>query len=163
MQKVFRTAHLRRHRVQQPSRPCLLHQIRRCTAPCVGLIDAAAYAEDVRNAELFLLGRDDEVLERLERRMQHGLRRRMDFEAAALYRDQIRALRGVRQTQFVASERGARRRYRGAGEPKPGVLCVNLVTVRGGLHRGDKIVLSRARRRLRRGAGAWKPSSASTT
>ena len=90
----------------------------------------------MRNAELFLLGRDDEVLERLERRMQ-AASEALDFEAAALYRDQIRALRGVRQTQFVASER-SRDVDIVALVSDAGVLCVNLVTVRGGLHRGDK-------------------------
>ncbi len=64
-------------------------------------------------------------------------RRRLDFEAAALYRDQIRALRGVRQTQFVASER-TRDVDIVALVSDAGLLCVNLVTVRGGLHRGDK-------------------------
>ena len=136
MQKVFRLRTCEDTVFSNRTRPCLLHQIRRCTAPCVGLIDAAAYAEDVRNAELFLLGRDDEVLERLERRMQ-AASEALDFEAAALYRDQIRALRGVRQTQFVASER-SRDVDIVALVSDAGVLCVNLVTVRGGLHRGDK-------------------------
>jgi excinuclease ABC subunit C len=136
MQKVFRLRTCEDTVFGNRTRPCLLHQIRRCTAPCVGLIDAAAYAEDVRNAELFLLGRDDEVLERLERRMQTASEA-LDFEAAALYRDQIRALRGVRQTQFVASER-SRDVDIVALVSNAGVLCVNLVTVRGGLHRGDK-------------------------
>src|SRR4029079_7446951 len=86
------------------SRPCLLHQIRRCSAPCVGLIDTASYADDVRNAELFLLGRDDEVLDKLDRQMQVAAEN-LAFETAAAYRDQIRALRGVRQTQFVSRER----------------------------------------------------------
>jgi excinuclease ABC subunit C len=136
MQKVFRLRTCEDTVFSNRTRPCLLHQIRRCTAPCVGLIDSAAYAEDVRNAELFLLGRDDEVLERLEGRM-HTASEALDFEAAALYRDQIRALRGVRQTQFVASER-ARDVDIVALASDGGVLCVNLVTVRGGLHRGDK-------------------------
>jgi excinuclease ABC subunit C len=136
MQKVFRLRTCEDTVFSNRTRPCLLHQIRRCTAPCVGLIDAVAYAEDVRNAELFLLGRDDEVLERLEQRMQSASDA-LDFEAAALYRDQIRALRGVRQTQFVASER-SRDVDIVALVNEGGVLCVNLVTVRGGLHRGDK-------------------------
>lgn len=136
MQKVFRLRTCEDTVFSNRTRPCLLHQIRRCTAPCVGLIDATAYAEDVRNAELFLLGRDDEVLERLEQRMQSASDA-LDFEAAALYRDQIRALRGVRQTQFVASER-SRDVDIVALVNGGGLLCVNLVTVRGGLHRGDK-------------------------
>lgn len=136
MQKVFQLRTCEDTVFANRSRPCLLHQIRRCTAPCVGAIDALAYAEDVRNAELFLQGRDDEVLDKLEQQMQEASER-LDFEAAAQYRDQIRALRGVRQTQFVASER-ARDVDIVALVSEGGVMCVNLVTVRGGIHRGDK-------------------------
>jgi excinuclease ABC subunit C len=136
LQKVFRLRTCEDTVFSNRSRPCLLHQIRRCTAPCVGLIDEASYAEDVRNAELFLLGRDDEVLAKLEERMQAAAGR-LDFEAAAIYRDQVRALRGVRQAQFVSSER-ARDVDIVALVAESGMLCVNLVTIRGGMHRGDK-------------------------
>ena len=136
LQKVFRLRTCEDTVFGNRSRPCLLHQIRRCTAPCVGLIDEASYAEDVRNAELFLLGRDDEVLARLEERMQAAAAQ-LDYEAAATYRDQVRALRGVRQTQFVSSEH-ARDIDIVALVAASGVLCVNLVTIRGGMHRGDK-------------------------
>jgi excinuclease ABC subunit C len=136
LQKVFRLRTCEDTVFSNRSRPCLLHQIRRCTAPCVGLIDEASYAEDVRNAELFLLGRDDEVLAKLEERMQAAAAG-LDYEAAAMYRDQVRALRGVRQAQFVTSER-ARDVDIVALVAGSGVLCVNLVTIRGGMHRGDK-------------------------
>ena len=104
MQKVFRLRTCEDTVFSNRSRPCLLHQIRRCTAPCVGLIDEAAMREDVRNAELFLLGRDDEVLESLEDRWSRR-RQDLEYERAAAYRDQIRALRGVRQKQFVSSDK----------------------------------------------------------
>ena len=136
MQKVFRLRTCEDTVFSNRSRPCLLHQIRRCSAPCVGLIDTAAYAEDVRNAELFLLGRDDEVLDKLDKQMQAAAEN-LAFETAAAYRDQIRALRGVRQTQFVSSER-ARDVDIVALAAESGMLCVNLVTIRGGMHRGDK-------------------------
>jgi len=136
MQKVFRLRTCEDTVFSNRTRPCLLYQIHRCTAPCVGLIDEAAYAEDVRNAELFLLGRDDEVLENLEARMQASSGA-LDFEVAALFRDQIRALRGVRQTQFVTSD-SARDVDIVAVVSAAGLMCVNLVTVRGGMHRGDK-------------------------
>ncbi len=136
MQKVFCLRTCEDTVFSNRSRPCLLHQIRRCTAPCVGLVSPEQYAEDVRNAELFLLGRDDEVLDKLEQAM-HQASERLDFEAAAMHRDQIRALRGVRQTQFVASER-ARDVDIVALVSASGVLCVNLATIRGGMHRGDK-------------------------
>jgi len=136
MQKVFRLRTCEDTVFSNRSRPCLLHQIRRCSAPCVGLIDTASYADDVRNAELFLLGRDDEVLDKLDRQMQAAAEN-LAFETAAAYRDQIRALRGVRQTQFVSSER-ARDVDIVALASDSGMLCVNLVTIRGGMHRGDK-------------------------
>src|SRR3954467_6690981 len=76
------------------SRPCLLHQIQRCTAPCTGRISAELYAEDVRNAELFLEGREDDVIRNMNLKMQAASEGR-HYEEAALYRDQVRALSRV--------------------------------------------------------------------
>src|SRR5215813_5190638 len=134
MQKVFRIRTCEDTVFANRSRPCLLHQIKRCTAPCVRLIEEGPYADDVRNAELFLLGRDDEVLEKLELRMQQAADEQA-YEAAALYRDQIRALRGVRQQQFVSSDK-ARDLDIVALATEEGLTCLNLVTVRAGQHRG---------------------------
>jgi excinuclease ABC subunit C len=136
MQKVFRLRTCEDTVFANRSRPCLLHQIRRCSAPCVGAISATSYAEDVRNAELFLRGRDDEVLEGLEGGMVQAAAA-LDYERAAQYRDQIRALRGVRQTQFVTTEAG-RDLDIVALAAHGGLLCCNLVSIRGGMHRGDK-------------------------
>ena len=136
MQKVFRMRTCEDTVFSNRSRPCLLYQIKRCTAPCVGWIDTAAYAEDVRNAELFLLGRDDEVLEKLEQRMQDAAEAQQ-YEAAATYRDQVRALRAVRHKQFVSSDK-ARDVDIVAIAAEAGLMAVNLVTIRAGQHRGDK-------------------------
>lgn len=136
MQKVFRIRTCEDTVFANRTRPCLLYQIKRCTGPCVGLVGAGDYADDVRNAELFLLGRDDEVLERLEQRMQEAAEA-LEYEQAAAHRDQIRALRGVRQTQFVSSDK-ARDVDIVALLIEEGLTCVNLVTVRAGQHRGDK-------------------------
>jgi excinuclease ABC subunit C len=100
------------------------------------LIDAASYLEDVHNADLFLLGRDDEVLERLEGKMDQASARQ-DYEGAAAFRDQIRTLRAVRQKQFVSSDK-ARDVDIAALVAEGGIVCVNLVSVRAGQHRGDK-------------------------
>ncbi|MGQ0524229.1 MAG: excinuclease ABC subunit UvrC, partial [Betaproteobacteria bacterium] len=136
LQKVFRLRTCEDTVYANRSRPCLLHQIRRCTAPCVGLAAAEDYGEDVRSAELFLKGRDDEVLERLIARM-NAAAEALRYEEAALYRDQISALRKVREKQFVSGEAGGDADIIACARTA-GVTCVNLVMVRVGRHLGDK-------------------------
>src|SRR5205085_2030281 len=84
MQKVFRIRTCEDTVFSNRSRPCLLHQIKRCTAPCVKLVTPEAYAEDVHSAELFLSGKEDEVIERLEARMAAAAERTQYEEAAVL-------------------------------------------------------------------------------
>ena len=91
----------------------------------------------MHNAELFLLGRDDEVLERLEGKMEQASADARTTRRAAAYRDQIRTLRAVRQKQFVSSDK-ARDVDIAALVAEGGIICVNLVSVRAGQHRGDK-------------------------
>jgi excinuclease ABC subunit C len=136
IQKVFRIRTCDDTVFVNRSRPCLLHQIKRCTAPCVGLVTPEAYAEDVHSAELFLAGKQDEVFDRLVTRMQ-AASERTDYEQAALLRDQIAVLRRVRETQFVSDESG-RDVDVIASARLSGVTCVNLVMIRGGHHVGDK-------------------------
>jgi excinuclease ABC subunit C len=136
MQKVFRVRTCEDTVFSNRSRPCLLYQIRRCTGPCVGLIGESEYAADVKSAELFLQGREDEAVQLLEERMR-GAAEKQAYEQAAAYRDQIRSLSKVRETQFVASSRGADADIV-ALVNGGGMLCVNLVMVRGGMHRGDR-------------------------
>ncbi|MDP2752509.1 MAG: excinuclease ABC subunit UvrC [Rhodocyclaceae bacterium] len=118
------------------SRPCLMHQIKRCKAPCVGSVSAEIYAQDVRLAELFLRGRHDEIIERLTNEMQ-AASESLHFERAAVLRDQVRALQAIlhRQYMSVAHEEDTDiivcvLAY--------GEMCVNLAMVRGGLHLGDR-------------------------
>lgn len=118
------------------SRPCLMHQIKRCKAPCVGLISEADYAGDVRLAELFLRGRPSEVIDGLTRQMESAAES-LRFEAAATLRDQIRALQAVLHRQYVSSI-GAEDADILAVIAMAGELCVNLAMVRGGLHLGDR-------------------------
>jgi len=136
MQKIFRLRTCEDTVFANRSRPCLLYQIRRCTGPCAGLTDEATYAEDVRSAELFLQGREDEAVSRLEERMRRAAEQQA-YEQAAAYRDQIRSLSKVRETQFVSSARGVDADIVALAS-SGGLICVNLVVVRGGQHRGDK-------------------------
>ena len=135
LQKVFRIRNCEDSVFANRSRPCLMHQIRRCTAPCVGLIDAAAYANDVRSATLFLSGKADEVIETLIARM-HAASENQSYEDAALHRDQVSALRAVREKQYV-SDVGRRDADVIACARAGSVTCVNLVMIRGGRHLGD--------------------------
>ena len=118
------------------SRPCLMHQIKRCKAPCVGLITQADYAADVRMAELFLRGRHAEVIDRLSADMA-AASAALQFEQAAQLRDQIRALQAVLHRQYVSTTREADVDVVAAVVDQ-GSLCVNLAMIRGGLHLGDR-------------------------
>ncbi|MBI1396873.1 MAG: excinuclease ABC subunit UvrC [Betaproteobacteria bacterium] len=136
LQKVFRIRTCRDTVFSNRSRPCLLHQIHRCTAPCVGLVSEEDYAADVRNAALFLEGRQDEVLQSLAGRMEEAAQE-MAYEEAAEYRDKIRALKAIRGRQYVTSA-SARDADVVAVVRDKGMIAVNLVMIRAGIHRGDR-------------------------
>jgi excinuclease ABC subunit C len=136
LQRVFRLRTCEDTVFANRSRPCLLHQIRRCTAPCTTLISEAAYAQDVQHAELFLRGREDDVMQRLTQRMQ-AASQSQDYEAAAVYRDQVRALSRVQARQYVESDRGVDADVV-ACATEGGLACVNLAMIRGGRHVGDR-------------------------
>ena len=135
LQKAFRIRTCEDSVFSNRSRPCLLHQIRRCTAPCVGLVAESTYGEDVRSADLFLSGKEDEVTARLESRMNQAAESTR-YEEAAVFRDQIAALRKVRERQFVSGDSDDTDVI--ASGRAAGIVCVNLVMIRGGRHLGDK-------------------------
>lgn len=117
------------------SRPCLLHQIHRCSAPCVDLVSKEDYDEDVRMAALFLNGRHGEVIDRLSEQM-NAAAEALAFEKAAQIRDQIRALSRVLHKQYADSARDEDLDIVVAIE-RDGSACVNHAMVRGGRHLGD--------------------------
>jgi excinuclease ABC subunit C len=136
LQKIFRLRTCEDTVFENRSRPCLLHQIRRCSAPCVGLIDSDSYGADVRNAELFLQGREDDVLQTLGQKMRHAAEA-LRYEQAAFYRDQIQALSTTQQKQYAESSTGGDADVIACAEENA-AACVNLVMVRTGRHLGDK-------------------------
>jgi excinuclease ABC subunit C len=139
LQKVFRIRTCEDSVFTNRTRPCLLYQIKRCSGPCVELVAEDSYGDDARDAELFLEGKQTEVLQSLTRKM-HEAAESQEYERAALFRDQIQALRKIREKQFVDSGRALDADVVAcvAESDGRGRLCVNLAMVRGGRHLGDK-------------------------
>ncbi len=138
LQKIFRIRTCEDSVFNNRTRPCLLYQIKRCSAPCVKMITSLAYREDIRNADLFLQGKQIEVLESLAVKMRNAAND-LDYEQAVIFRDQIQTLRRVREKQYIDSGRVLDAdvvacAVQGSG----GKICVNLAMVRGGRHLGDK-------------------------
>ena len=117
-------------------RPCLLYQIKRCSAPCVGRIDEAAYAELVSDAKDFLAGKSTQVQAKLGAQMQAAAEA-MDFELAAILRDRLRALTFIQGSQAINAD--------GVGDAdifalacKDGVIGIQAFFIRGGQNWGHR-------------------------
>lgn len=135
LQKIFPVRQCEDTFFRLRSRPCLQYQIQRCSAPCVGLISAASYAEDVKQAKLFLKGHDSKLADYLAERMEQ-LSAQQDYEAAAHYRNRIRALRRVLEHQYISGGEGNSDVIVLCREQDQ--ICIEVTFIRGGRHSGSK-------------------------
>jgi excinuclease ABC subunit C len=136
LQKLFLLRSCSDSYFENRSRPCLLFQIKRCSAPCVGRIEQADYDELVDDAKAFLAGRSTNVQARLSKLMAKAADNQ-DFELAAVYRDRLRALTEIQGSQTVHSE--------GLGDAdvfalacKAGTVSIQAFFIRGGQNWGHR-------------------------
>ena len=139
LQKVFRLRTCEDSVFAHRDRPCLLAQINRCSAPCMGAVSPEEYGEQVRHAVAFLNGKTAHLMKDLEQKMLQAAET-LDFEAAAKWRDQIQALGTMQSKQFIDSKN--------LNQPQDidivavaeasGSVCLHWVSIRGGRHVGDK-------------------------
>lgn len=135
LQKIFPVRQCEDSFYSNRSRACLQHQIKRCTAPCVGLISAEEYAEDVNHAVMFLQGKSNAVINQLIKRMEQASED-LNFEKAAHFRDQIASLQRIQEKQYIDSEGGDQDII--ATALQNGIACVQIFSIRGGRNLGNK-------------------------
>lgn len=140
MQRIFPLRQCEDAVFRARTRPCLQYQIKRCTGPCVGLITPDEYARDVRHAELFLEGKNAQVIDELAAQMSQAAAA-LDYERAARLRDQIAALRRAQEQQGIEGVEADIDVI--ACASKDGVACVELLFIRGGRSVGTRAYFPR--------------------
>lgn len=105
MQKVFLIRNCDNTFFKNRSRPCLQYQIKRCTAPCMNLVNESAYQQQISDAVAFLEGKNEQLLAAIEAKMLAAAEAEA-FESAAFYRDQLQSLRKILEKQYIANDKG---------------------------------------------------------
>jgi excinuclease ABC subunit C len=135
LQKTFRIRPCDESVFQNRNRPCLQYQIDRCTAPCVNYISEESYQKDIHHSILFLQGKSEELMATLADRMER-VSERLDFEAAALLRDQISGLRRIQSEYGIEAKNNNIDIF--AIQKKSGWVCVHIMYLRDGRIIGSK-------------------------
>jgi len=135
LQKIFKIRQCDDSFYKNRSRPCLQYQIKRCTAPCVKAISKEDYQEDIRHASMFLDGKNTKVMDEIASQME-AASADLEFEKAALYRDQLISLQKVQEQQYVTGLQGEADVI--GCSVQPGGVCVHMLFVRGGRIIGSK-------------------------
>ena len=136
LQKLFRVRQCEDSFFANRSRPCLQYQIKRCAAPCVGLIDQTQYAADVERTVMFLEGRSSEVIDGLVAEMESAAAAR-EYEQAAVCRDLIASLSRVQEKQYISNQGGDVDIV--ACLTEKGSACVQVFYIRGGRNLGNAV------------------------
>ena len=135
LQKIFQIRQCEDSFFANRSRPCLQYQIKRCSAPCTELISEENYRQNIDHAVLFLEGKNQQVIDALVLKMDMASSF-LDFEKAAIYRDQIIALRKIQEKQYVSGDGGDMDVV--AVDVSAGIACVQVFYIRGGRSLGGK-------------------------
>ena len=142
LQKTFKVRQCEDVFFKNRSRPCLQYQIKRCTAPCVDLVDTDEYAADVEKTRLYLEGKADKILKHLEVEMENASAE-LDFEKAAEHRDQISALRQIQSQQVIEKGNGVIDVV--AAAVIDGMVCVHILYIRQGRILGSRSYYPKSR------------------
>lgn len=142
LQRVFQLRNCTDHVFAQRKRPCLQYHIKRCTAPCVGMVSSQDYASQVKATCDFLAGKTNEVQQLLADKMQQASQE-MDYEQAALYRDKIKALTSIQARQDINLEGTVDDVDVIAGYVDGGQACIQIFFFRMGRNYGNKAYFPR--------------------
>lgn len=135
LQKIFKVRSCTDAVFKRRSRPCLQYQIHRCTAPCVGYVDAAVYTQQVEFVRMFLSGKNTEVIDIIQQRML-ACAQRLEFEQAAYYREQLSQLTTIQKQQGIIQQHGDIDVI--ALVARDGYVCIDVLMVRSGMVLGNK-------------------------